>query len=206
MELNDIVRDFVQRYEKSYIWVSPPDNNEESLFYVDRVTADRTKIANLTLTSPEFGKIILNMGTAHTLKFKYPPVGVFQYRQDAYMFRRNPAKQYRRGLCAGNSSIAAVYRDLTQAGDVDLSFDLLQSAYQAQSYSFADACRMLTSGKYRSVALKNQFSLLLPITPIADYLLMFWETPIASINPVDGRVVTIYEPSFEKVLPKVRSM
>ncbi len=206
MEFNEIVRDFVQRYEKTFIWVSPPDSNEESLFYVDKVTADKTKIANLTLTSPEFGKIILNMGTAHTLKFKYPPVGVFQYKHDSYMFRRNPAKQYRRGLCEGNSYTHEVHHKLVGSSPRDLTFDLLSAAYQAQSYSFKDALRMLESGKYRSVALRNNFSLVLPVSPVPDYLLMFWETPIASINPTDGSTTTVYEAAFEKVLPKVRSM
>jgi hypothetical protein len=205
MNIDEILTDFKRRYEHSYIWVAPPESDEESLFFVSRITKDKCSIANLELTSPEFGKIILNMGTSHTLKFKYPPVGVFQSGTDAYMFRRLPVKQYRIGIYDGNSSIAPVHRYLTgqRATEIDFNFDQVLSAFRKETHTFRDALKMLASGKYRSVALSRNFSLMLSYTGNDGYLLLYWETPIALIDTT-GTVKLMYEKSYESVVEQIK--
>lgn len=206
MDINRILLDFRRRYEHSYLHVQHPGGDEESLFYVNQITDDRTKIATLELTSPEYGKIILNMGTAHTLRFKYPPVGVFQNGVDAYLFRRRTAKQYKFGLCPGNSLICPVYNTILgrQVGrEAALEFHDVLAAYQAERYSFADALKMLGSGKYRSVALQRNFSLMLSTMDDQNYLLLYWETPVASIDR-EGNVNHLYEKQFEAVVKQAK--
>lgn len=206
MDINEILSDFKRRYEQSYIWVVPPDSEEESLFFVNRITADRCSVANLELTSPEFGKIILNMGTSHTLRFKYPPVGVFQNGPDALMFRRIPAKQYKVGLYCGNASIVPVYNTLIgkrQHNDEELAFEQVLSAFRAETYTFKDALKMLGSGKYRSVALARNFSLMLSTVANNEYHLLFWDAPVAKVD-TNGNVVHLYEKAFESVINQVK--
>lgn len=209
MEINEILQGFRRRYEQTHIHVQHPDSNEESLFYVNSITDDRTKVATMELFSPEYGKIILNMGTAHILRFKYPPVGVFQKGVDAYMFRRRPNKQYKHGLCPGNSIIHPVYNQILSraAGrgdrEAQLNFDDVLAAYRTERYTFGDALKMLSSGKYRSVALNNNFSLMLSTIDEQNYILMYWETPVASITK-EGNVNHLYEKQFEAVVKQVK--
>lgn len=205
MEIAEVLRDFQRRYEHGFVWVQPPGGAEESMFYVNRIATDRTNIANMELTSPEYGKIILNIGTAHTLRFKYPPVGVFQNGVDAFMFRRVPAKQYKHALYNGNSSVQPVYNQMLERGVNNrdqLNFDDVLAAFRGERYTFQDALKMLASGKYRSVALTRNFSLCL--SPLAGgvYVLLFWETPVASVDQ-QGTVTHMYEKSFEPVIPQV---
>jgi hypothetical protein len=206
MELNEALRDFQVRYEKTFIWVVPPDSTEESLFHVDKITPDDAKIANLTLSSPEFGRIVLNMGTAHTLKFKYPPVGVFQSGTDAQIFRRIPQRQYKRGLCAGNSAFYPVYVNMMRSNKFPevLPHALVADAFAATQFSFKDAMCMLRSGRHRSVALQKNFSLMLPMSMEKTYTLMYWETPIAYINQDTGDVHHVIEAAFTKIIEQVK--
>lgn len=208
MNIDEILNDFKRRYEHSYIWVAPPESDEESLFFVNRISKDKSSIANLELTSPEFGKIILNMGTSHTLKFKYPPVGVFQSGVDALMFRRLPVKQYKVGLYTGNSSISPVYQHLRglRAPVVDnLDFDQVLSAFRKETHTFSDALKMLSSGRFRSVALARNFSLMLSMTGNGGYLLLYWETPVAAVDTT-GKVTLMYEKSYESVIEQIKGV
>lgn len=206
MEIREVLNDFIRRYDKTFIWVAPPDSSEESLFFVDRITADADKIANLSLSSPEFGKIILNMGTSHTLRFKYPPVGVFQHGTDAFVFRRVPTKQYKHGLCGGNCKTGAVFNRLRgYEGDPELTFDLVADAYSHRVSTFKDSLKMLTSRKYRSVALADNYSIMLSINKDKNYILMYWDLPIAIIDPSNGDIAVVLEAAFNKNISSIRS-
>lgn len=204
MEIEDIVRDFQRRYDQGYVWVVPPNSDEESLFFVNRITNDKRSIATMELTSPEYGKIILNYGTAHTLRFKYPPVGVFQNGRDAYMFRRIPARQWKHALYTGNSSVEAVHNKMTGRDPLpQLQFDDVLAAFQGVQYTFSDAVKMLATGKYRSVALRRNFSLCLSPLDKEGYVLLYWESPVAAISR-QGTVTHMYEKSFEAVINQVK--
>jgi hypothetical protein len=170
------------------------------------VSVDAKNIGNFKLTSPEFGSIILNYASAHTLKFKYPPVGVFQNGSDAYLFRRFAQRQYTRALCAGNSTCVPVSYQLTGGREKTnaLGFGEVLAAYEGEKHSFKEAVQMLKSGKYRSVALYRNFSLMLNVRGADSYLLMFWETPIAYIN-TETLKETMIENVFASVIPQIRS-
>lgn len=205
MNIEESLRDFTTRYEKTFIFVVPPNSTEESLFHVDKITPDRDKIANLTLSSPDFGKIILNMGTSHKLRFKYPPVGVFQCEDTAMIFRRHPVKQYKRGLCTGNSALGYAHSYVTGTDRrIGLEYTYVAAAFQAVKYKYKDAVRMLASGKYRSVALYNNFVLMLsPTKESKAYLLLHWDIPVAWINKSDGTLYQLLEKAYESIIPQV---
>jgi hypothetical protein len=208
MQISEILQDFRRRWENSFVFVEHPDSGEESLFFVDRITDDRNKIATMELSSPEYGKILLNMGTAHTLKFKYPPVGVFQNGQDAYVFRRVPAKQYKHGIYYGNATTAPVFnamlgRSVRAPREQQLKFDDVLAAFRGERYTYADALKMLGSGKFRSVALQRDWSLCLSPTEKEAYVLLYWETPVATVDN-GGKVTTLHEKQFEAVIQQVQ--
>lgn len=207
MQISEILRDFQRRWDHGYVWVEHPESQEESLFLVNNIREDRTKIATIELSSPEYGKILLNMGTAHTLKFKYPPVGVFQNNKDAYMFRRFPAKQYKHAICNSNSVVGPVHDPMLgrtiRPSDNQLKFDDVLAAYRGERYMFGDALKMLSSGKYRSVALQRNWSLCLNPTAKTGFVLLFWETPVAIVDE-GGTVVRMLDKAFESVMKQVR--
>ncbi len=205
MNQQEIIQEFARRYQDSFIWVRMPEDVEESMFYVEKVTYDEERLAVLSLTSPEFGRIVINMATTHKLKFKYPPVGVYQHGKDAYVFRRSPAKQYKHGIYAGNSLMYPVYADLIGQNHRrdNLNFEEVAAAYKAKAYAFSAALTMLKSGKYRSVALRDNYALVLSMTASEGYTLMYWETPVAMVD-TEGKVTHVYEASFNNVVEAVK--
>lgn len=204
MDQRTILTDFVRRYDQSYIHAVEPDSKEENLFFVNKITLDSKNLAVFDLTSPEFGRIMLNFGTAHKLKFKYPPVGVYQRGKDAYIFRRFPQRQWKVGLSTGNCQCYPAAVDVL-GGDKrinELTFDQVTDAFANEKYSFRDAWKMLKGGKYRSVALERNFSLMLSPSGVDQHLLLFWETPIALIN-VDTEEITMLENAYKSVIQQV---
>lgn len=205
MNQQEILTDFTRRYDQSYIFVVAPDSKEENLFFVDKISVDEKNVATFALSSPEFGKIMLNYGTAHTLKFKYPPVGVFQRGHDAYIFRRLPQKQYKVGLYYGNCQCYPVHVELEGRTKVSktLNFEQVVDAYASEKYRYRDAVKMLKSGKFRSVALHRDFSLMLSMTGVDQHILMHWETPVASIN-IETQEVMVLEKAYANIIEQVR--
>lgn len=196
----EIIAEFRKKYEGCYIHVQMPDSTEDSLFYLASVTQTRGEPTGvLRLESEEFGKIQLNMGTTHTLKFKFPEVGTFQSGADAYFFRRNPVRQWRRGLCSDNAMILPVWGSLRSAGGM-MGFTTVNDAFKGEYFTYAKATSMLESGKYRSVALANGFALVLSMTLDCQYYLMYRTLPIAKVNK---GALTVMESSFETQLKQI---
>lgn len=204
MNQQAILTDFIRRYDQSFIHTVAPGSTEENLFFVQRITLDAKSLATFDLVSPEYGRILLNYGTAHTLKFKYPPVGVFQRGKDAYIFRRLPQRQWKVGLCQHNCSCTMVLSGLVAThNDGQLSFEQVVDAYASEKYTYRDALRMLKSGRYRSVALHNNFTLSLSVSGVDQHMLLYWETPVAMIN-IESGDVTMLENAFESVIGQVK--
>lgn len=196
----EIIAEFRKKYEGCYIHVQMPDSTEDSLFYLESVSQTRGEPTGvLKLASEEFGKIQLNMGTTHTLKFKFPEVGVFQSGGDAYMFRRNPMRQWRRGLCADNGVVVPVWAALRSAGNL-MSFTTVNDAFKGAYFTYPKAISMLESGKYRSVAMSNGFSVVLSMTLDCQYYVMYRTLPIAKVN---NGALSVLESAFETQLKQI---
>lgn len=197
MNQSEVLHDFQRRYASTYLMVQEPDSEEKILCRCDAIEADAKKVATLKLFSNEMGTIRLNMATKHTLSFVSAPVGVFQHGPDSLMCLRNPRKQYRRGICADNTSIVQIGHAITgSTARANLCLEVLHSAFAATTYSYAEALKMLQSKRYRSVALDNYLTLMQSPTSATGYLLFQWDCPVAKIDE-GGKPVHIYEKAME---------
>jgi hypothetical protein len=190
----EIVSDFRRRWEGTYVWLFMEKQNEESLVFVEKVADNNDKVATITVNNRKYGGLVLNLGSEeYELRFKYPPVGVFQCGNDSYLFRRRPARQYRRGICADNSLIWNVTRDVvgTRAPFNERS---VSAAFEAKKHTLDEALKLLASG-YRSVALHNNLSLSLSMDDTSNHVLWHWDVPIARVDKA-GKPVVIYEKSY----------
>jgi hypothetical protein len=202
MSNDEVVQDFRRRYEGTFVFLHRECENEDSLVKVRSVESSPSKMGVLHLESPKFGSLTLNMGSdGHSLKFKYPPVGVFQYGRDAYMFRRRPQRQYRRGVCNDNSLLWNVTRSF--AGSfVNWSADEVQAAYDHKVYSFKDAIAALRTNATRSVALADNFSVSKSIFNSPEHVIWYWQYPIARCDE-KGNITRVYEDVFKTKLEEI---
>lgn len=204
MSPEDILADFRKKYENTFVFVEMPDRpNEDNLFHLSSIKSGSNGNGVMRLSSDEFGQIQLNFATAHTIKFKFPEVGVFQMGHDAYMAVREPKRQWSRGLCNGNCTISNVANRIANRSvrsAEGLSFTMVAAAFAKISYSYRDAIGMLKGGKYRSVALKDGFSVALSVTPSYEFLLLHWNRPVAGITKDE---LVVLEAAFSVPIKKV---
>lgn len=190
----DVIQDFRRRWEGTFVWLSIEGRSDE-LVRIDSVQDSDTKVATLTLSSDKIGKLNLNFGSeGHSLQFRYPPVGVFQHKKDAYVFYRKPARQYRRGICSDNSIMWNVTRNIV--GNTGFwNCGEIRSAFEHETFSLVQALHMLEKG-YKGVALDGNFSLIQSMFENStDYILFHWSSMIAKVN-AKGNITKLYENAY----------
>lgn len=201
MEYSEIVEDFRRRYEGTYVWIQIEEKDEEFLAKICEVVYNGTKIGVIYLDSEEFGNLTINMGSkGHSIKFKYPPVGVFQNGYDAFFFRRIPARQYRRGMCNDNSLIENIVSEYINGFEATLSESKIKHAFRHNTYSKLAALKLLGKPLYKSIALKNNFALCRSFLQDGDdHILFHWTNPVARISH-EGHLTKVYQWAYKNLL------
>lgn len=201
MNTEQVLQDFRRRYEGTFVHVEIQKEQKEVLARVREITNNQSKIGTLILETLDYGALQLNMGSeGHALKFKYPPVGVFQNGKIACVFYRIPSRQYARGLCVHNSRIQNVGR-LLGASNPSYNFVTLENAFQHKQFSVNEALPQLKKD-CRSVALADNLSIMLsPIVESENYLILHYTQPIAACSP-GGHIRKVYEKVYKELLRK----
>lgn len=197
-----ILEDFRRRYEGTFVFVQEPESDKENLFQIYSVAPDTERLGRLDLVSEELGRIYLNFGSAHTLKFKPVPVGVFQFGNEAYYCRRHPARQYRRGICRDNTTIKPVVNMVYEEYGNTINHSSVKAAFEGKKYTYKEAFTMCGTGKYRSVAIHGDFALSLSLAQSNDYILFYFDWPIARISP-EGKLTLIMEEAYRGHITKL---
>lgn len=200
----EVIADFRRRYEGTYVWLKMEGPGCETLVHVERIEGDNTKMGILHLTSQEYGELRVNFGSSdHSLKFKYPPVGVFQCDDQALIFTRRPTRQYRRGLCTDNSSLVTVSSRMI-SNTARWTMNEVAAAFKAERVSFDRALNQMQDKRIKSVALANEFSLCKSVTKDKEHMLLHWENPIARIDRA-GKVTQVLEEVYRKDIDELVS-
>lgn len=200
MNDNEVLSDFRRRWEHTYVWLKMKHKAQETLVLVRQVEQDESKVGVLHLESADYGSITINLGSAdHSLLFKYPKSGVFQHGPNAALYRRRPARQWRRGICPDNSTLTSPTRELTGTR-IGIELNSLISAFKFKTYSVREALEFLNTRRARSVALAGNFSICLsPTMTSTDYLVLFWDNVVARCDST-GKITSVFEKVIEPEL------
>lgn len=196
MNQQEVINDFRRRYESTYVWLGMPEQNTETLVHVDAIVDNPTKMAVMSLTSQKYGQMQVNFGSCeYSLKFKYPPVGVFQCGNEPYVFLRRPARQYRRGLCGDNSQMFNVTKGLV--GTLTRwTYAEVEAAFAHETFTFREAIlRLQSENKLKGVALQEEYSIIRSIDVSPNHILFHWNNPIARISP-QGKLTHLLEATY----------
>lgn len=202
MDNDEVLQDFRRRWEDTYVWLKMKSKATETLVHVRAVERNEDKIGTIHLESGELGALTINMGSAdHSLKFKYPQSGVFQYKNHAAYFRRRPSRQWKRGLCVENSTVRSVVTMLT-GNTVPYNVNTLQSAFDHKVFSKSMALELLESNRAKSVALSDNLSLSLSMTDNPDYMIFFWDHVIGRCSN-KGEVTILFDKVMDEICQRV---
>lgn len=197
----EVVADFSRRWANTYVWMYMEQLGREVLVKITSVEEHPKKVATINVMAQEYGSFRINFGSeTSSLKFKYPPVGVFQSGVDALMLQRRPARQWRRGLCADNATVMPTHRWIT-GKQVQWSLKVVQDAYDHKVLTVNEALLQLNKKKARSVALPHAFSLMLSPTVVhKGHLLLHWGEPVAEVAIEDGKIMAILQKDYTGIV------
>lgn len=197
----EVISDFSRRWANTYVWMYMEQLGREVLVRITSVEEHPKKIATINVQSQEYGQFRINFGSeTSSLKFKYPPVGVFQCGTDALMLQRRPARQWRRGLCSDNATLIPTHRWIT-GKNTQWALSTVQAAFDHKIFTVKDALEQLNKRKVRSAALPDAFSLMLSPTVVhKGHLLLHWGEPVAEVDANTGSVITLLQPNYKGIV------
>jgi hypothetical protein len=203
MNNDEIIADFRRRYEGTFVQVCAEQKNIKVLGKMMRVRADAEKFATLEIATREFGTIAMNMGSEeYQVKFEFPPSGVFQFAGMAIAVRRKAEKQYARGLCAGNCALVPTTANIT-GGAVSFGLNEVQAAYDHKTHTLGQAYTMFKLGQAKSVALRDNFSIALPMSAEKKHYYLFHNYALVGALDEEGKLVRVMEPVYEKAIAEL---
>ena len=196
----EIVNDFRRKYEGTFCWLEVEKATQEALVRVVRVEDHPQKGGTIQLESSKYGNLTLNLASdGYALKFKHPPVGVFQYKQFAFYFMRRPQRQWQRGLCPGNSLLRNVEHNIS-GNFARFSADEIQAAFDHKVFDPKEALWMLNKQQACSVALPNDFAVSLSFRLREEFVLFHWRHPVALLDKSTGKVTEIVGERYAPVI------
>lgn len=188
--------DFEQKFAGTFVHVKTSSDKQPELFYLRGVLSVENSAPLLQLHNKEKGTIGLSYSTECEITFTFPQSGYFWHnKKDALLFRRLPARRWKRGCCAENSKIIDPYAVWTNKS-YSIKEDILKEAFDPIFIPFGEAKELIATEKAFSVPLSRELALgASPSATHPEQVIWFMGKPIASVN---GRYIRIRESQFHQ--------
>lgn len=206
MMLNNIIHELHRKYHHTFIFTKV--SGKEVLAYVDSlvVVGEGNKATgDLTMTTREFGVLKYKIPTSQKLIFRLPKSQVYQYGKSARFVWRKPARQWARGITSDNTGILSMDRYILYGGSpaamssslIPFTLDEVSAAFEGKYHTVQEGLDLLASGKYGSVALPGNWSLVLSPTAEEDgYVLLYKLIAVARVSRT-GNILRILNSLYE---------
>ena len=163
------------------------DEFGDRLFFIEQVTP--TAVHGRDEDGTVF-ELALDNSIPYSVNYILPHKAVFQYKDNAHIMQRIPARQYRRGLCSNNCQVV----NLGTGSKVELTFSLLKAFVTKQQYfSFHKAFN--AKGKLKTVALSSRMSFLRPTGGIFVDM-----TQVATFDYETKKITMLYKEFLPEIM------
>ena len=172
-DTNELGTEVMKKYGNTYIFMKKNEN------YIPVYVKDYAN-GSFFLEDANHVTLKLNKDTEVELFNFKPPKGIFNSKERCIFIYRNPARQFRRGICKDNTIIAdpVLFTMRKQASNVSLSFNILQSVIDENFYSFTLLHEKLKQKEIASGALNRNFMISLSITKDPKILHVWYHTTL----------------------------
>ena len=192
MNWEQLYSDFRQKYEGCFCQVLLEGYRTSKVFYLEHV--EKTLAAPLLhFRNEEFGEVILKYDDSKSdISFQLPTLGLYNFKNNVVMVRRQYARQFRRGIC--NSTIwttpiySSIYSGFGSANEGKLGEALVTAIITpTKTISLKEGINALE--QVLVICLSSEFALGLS-TKLAgkDFILWYYENPVGTVDPVARRV------------------
>lgn len=190
------ILEFEKRYTDTFLYLSFKHTpTENGFYYLHEILNQESSTPQLRFSNSNWNKLLISHDSEIEIQPIFPQIGLFNFENKVYIFRRFPQRQWKRAPSASNSLIQPVLNILMGAyyAQQEIS-DLTLNAALAdfEITSLTTACTFLnTHPKIEEIAFNENFALFL--SPFKrnefKYLLVYKTTPCALVNPDTYEIV-----------------
>lgn len=124
----------------------------DTIFYIQKVTPE-----SILATDINDNEVGIYLESGYNLDFVLPRKTVYQYGVNAVIIQRIPAKQWKKGMCSGNTQTLTLSIDWMT---INFDIKIIEGFVNKPSYiSSKDAVPRLIDGTLTSAALSPRFSM-----------------------------------------------
>jgi len=177
---------------------------------------EKTKGAPLLhLSNSEFGQVILKYDESHSnVEFKFPEIGLYNYRHNVIMVRRAYARQFKKGICNSTIEITSLYRVINScfalAGEERWNEELAQIiTTPCPTLSLKEGLDALNQNL--AIALSQEFAIGHSTKDLDGRIRILWyfENPIGTVDPSSGRIFLRekqFSQEFQDFIAQIRNI
>jgi hypothetical protein len=198
MDFNQLTKDFNQRYQNSWVFLTFPDDTTEFVKINKAYLKDHGQFPLIDIYSKDLGNNTIKFTTDYKFKFRRPKIGLFQCGKFAYVCARTTNQTYSKGVNSDSYQMNHIffrgapnimpewYGDEMQWGEV------VKKAFDPKYLSKQEALSGLSGGRYFSCALSNRIGVSLSLESNEHYDVYFYDHYLGKITK-DGK------PEFDTV-------
>lgn len=209
--LFDKIIEFEKRYVHTLLHLSFPNTPEENgYYYLNGISGQDTAFPLLKFSNSKWDNLRVGVDSSVEINCKWPATGLFNHKGGVFLFTRFPQRQWKRGICSGNSGLSNVANVLLRYGvqHTDITAPYLDSALNSDaSLTLVEAIdwnrKNLTA---LGTTLTKEFALLKTPRRVSneEYLLVRKTNPCALVYPETQTVSVYYEYLYQEIADLVR--
>ena len=194
----DSIHEFARKYSGTFLKYRQPSTGA---CFASAVVGSDENSSTLQLSVEELGGVVINYPQGLTfLDLSAPGAGYFNHRGNAIFLFKNPARQWRRGICADNHELYNPLKRLFKEGIYRPSFvaSTITSVFNPKYVSVGDAWAKLRDD-HRLVSIACSPSLMLsksPMTMRNDQPLIWYKT--TPVGFIQEQKIKIKDQMFEQ--------
>lgn len=211
MDWKQLTSDFKQKYELSYCHVTLEGYTNPRVFWLDLV--ETTASAPLLhLHNRDVGEVILRYDDSKSdIEFKFPSIGLYNYRNAVIMVRRLYGRQWKKGVCGSTIRANPIYSQIASLFSIEdeghVNEELITKISEpTPTISLTEGINVLD--KALATCLSSEFALGLSTKDAhRAFILWYYENPIGMVDPETKRIYlreTQFKQEFNDFVTKIR--
>lgn len=189
----DKILEFEKRYVQSYLYLVFPNSPFDSGFYYLKQIIDKeSNKPRLEFYNHNWDGIIVTPDSDVEIQVVWPEVGLFNFENTVFFFRRFPQRQWKRGICTENTHITKLLIHYPY-NNIGISPQILESTLLSTvCNNIESAIMLLNTTNVFGTAINKTIAIFQP--PFAktpyEYLLVYNTTPCALVNNETKTITT----------------
>lgn len=171
---HESIEDFRKRYKDAFVFLNF-DNKQLLVQY------NSDKEGNFIYNSPVYGEIQIDQDTAMCeTSFSFPTAGLYNIDDNAFMFTRVPARQWKRAPHRDNCQITSVLQRIFTKRPLLLTCNSLEQVYYTK---YPKSLESAINTDKHTVALNLRFAISASNTKQKDQRILWYkQTPVAYVD------------------------